>query len=544
MNNRKQAVCSSIMILFIFYITVFADNPIFQHVFTADPAPMVYKDTVFCYTSHDEDVLVDNFFTMRDWCCYSTTDMVNWRFRGRVASLKNFSWAGNNGAWAVQCIPHDGKFYMYCPVHMKGIGVLVADNPDGPFTDPIKKPLLNNTSNDIDPTAFIDDDGQAYLYWGNPTCTYVKLNKDMTSYSGSRVALNMTIESFGARTKTDRATSYEEGPWLCKRNSLYYLVFAGGPISEHIAYSTSSSPTGPWKYRGVIMPTQSGAAFTNHSGIAEFKGNSYMFYHDQTLSNNGFKRSVSLEKFSYNADGTIPKITATKEGVPQVGVLNPYDTVQAETVCWESGVEMNSCNEGIQVDSINNNDYIKVKGVDFGDGAKSFEARVASGANGKIELHLDSQTGKLIGTCDVAGTGGWDKWVTKTCDISGATGKHDLFLKFTGGSGFLFNFNWWRFIPIQTGIESGIKKGAQLQSSITISTNKKTVTFKPGLSSGSQQNATIKLYSLSGSLVSSLFQGKLGQSELTMDLKTIPSGTYLVKLQAGKTVMTKEISLQ
>jgi arabinoxylan arabinofuranohydrolase len=232
MRRNILTVVTSILFCLQFLCVCFAENPVVQTNYTPDPAPMVYNDTLFCYTSHDEDVLENNFFTMRDWCCFSTTDMVNWQSRGRVASLKDFSWAGTNGAWAVQCTHRDGKFYMYCPIHMKGIGVLVSDSPEGPFTDPLGKPLLNNGGNDIDPTVFIDDDDQAYLYWGNPTCTYAKLNQDMISLSGSRVALPMTVESFGARSNTDRQTSYEEGPWFYKRNGLYYLVFAGGPISE------------------------------------------------------------------------------------------------------------------------------------------------------------------------------------------------------------------------------------------------------------------------------------------------------------------------
>ena len=100
------------------------------------------------------------------------------------------------------------------------------------------------------------------------------------------------------------------------------------------------------------------------------------------------------------------------------------------------------------VTSINNGDYIKVKGVNFGTGAVSFDARVASASSGgNIELRLDSQTGTLVGTCAVQGTGGLQTWATKSCAVSGATGIHDLYLKFTGGSGALFNFNWWKFTP-------------------------------------------------------------------------------------------------
>jgi hypothetical protein len=100
----------------------------------------------------------------------------------------------------------------------------------------------------------------------------------------------------------------------------------------------------------------------------------------------------------------------------------------------------------MNVSNIENGDYIKVKGVDFGAGAISFEARVASAnSGGNIEVRLGSPTGTLVGTCSVSGTGGWQNWVTETCNISGASGVHDLYFRFTGGSGSLFNFNWWKF---------------------------------------------------------------------------------------------------
>ncbi|KAK4233362.1 carbohydrate-binding protein, partial [Achaetomium macrosporum] len=102
---------------------------------------------------------------------------------------------------------------------------------------------------------------------------------------------------------------------------------------------------------------------------------------------------------------------------------------------------------GMDVLSINNGDYIKVKGVAFGTaGAKSFTARVASGGSGgKIELRLGSTSGTLVGTLNVPATGGWQTWSSMNCTVSGATGTQDLFFRFTGGSGELFRFNWWQF---------------------------------------------------------------------------------------------------
>jgi arabinoxylan arabinofuranohydrolase len=443
--NKLIMLCFSIIILILSVNSVFADNPIIQTKYTADPAPMVYNDTVYLYTTHDEDNATG--FTMYNWLLYSSTDMVNWTDHGIIAGVtspyKTFSWADGYNAWAAQCIYRNGKFYLYCPLPYNGtmvIGVAVADSPLGPFTDPIGRPLIsNNTTHDIDPSVFIDDDGQAYLYWGHQMCFYVKLNQDMTSYTGGIVSV-------------PRPQTYEEGPWVYKRNNNYYMAFASTCCPEGIGYCMSNSPTGPWTYKGSIMDGNS-ASDGNHPGIIDYKGSSYCFGLNYELlwltqSNKVERRSVAVEKITYSADGTIPKLPFWSDtGVSQIGTLNPYDQTEAETICWAWQVKTESCNEGgMDVCNIENGDYIKVKGVDFGTGAASFEARVASATSGgNIEIRLDSESGTLVGTCSVPGTGGWQTWTTRTCTINGAAGVHDLYFRFTGGSGSLFNFNWWKF---------------------------------------------------------------------------------------------------
>ena len=425
-----------------------ADNPIVQTIYTADPAPLVHDGRVYLYTGHDEDG--STWFTMREWRVWSSADMVNWTDHGSPMSLATFSWASAD-AWAGHAVYRNGKFYWYVPVTNRAtgrmaIGVGVSDSPTGPFQDALGRPLVEN--GEIDPHVLIDDDGQAYLYWGNPNLWYVRLNADMISYSGSPTQIPLTTAGFGARSgNAARPTLYEEGPWVYKRNGLYYLAFAAECCSEFIAYSTAPGPTGPWTYRGTIMPRQ-GSSFTNHPGIIDFNGGSYFFYHNGALpGGGGFTRSVAVEKFTYNSDGTIPTINMTTAGAPQVGTLNPYTRQEAETIAWANGVETEASSEGgMNVGWIEDGDWIKVKGVDFGAGAASFTARVASATSGgRIELRIGGATGALAGTCDVPGTGGWQTWTTVTCSVSGATGTQDLYLRFAGGSGYLFNVDWWQF---------------------------------------------------------------------------------------------------
>ncbi|PGH47198.1 glycoside hydrolase family 43 protein [Streptomyces sp. Ru87] len=425
-----------------------ADNPIVQTIHTADPAPLVHNDRVYLYTGHDEDG--STWFTMKEWRVYSSTDMVNWTDHGSPMNLETFSWASAD-AWAGHVAERNGKFYWYVPVTNRetgrmAIGVAVGDSPTGPFRDALGHPLVEN--GEIDPAVFIDDDGQAYLYWGNPNLWYVKLNADMTSYSGSPTQIPLTTEGFGARPgDSERPTLYEEGPWVYKRNSLYYMVFAAQCCSEFIAYSTAPTATGPWTYRGTIMPTQ-GASFTNHAGVIDYKGNSYFSYHNGALpGGGGFTRSVAVEKFTYKADGTFPLINMTTGGAPQVGTLDPYVRQEAETIAWGTGIETEPSGEGgMGVGWIENGDWIKVKGADFGSGAKSFTARVASATSGgSIEIRLDEVNGPVAGECEVPGTGGWQTWIAVSCPVNGATGTSDVYFRYSGGSGYLFNMNWWQF---------------------------------------------------------------------------------------------------
>jgi hypothetical protein len=433
-----------------------AQNPIIQTNYTADPAPMVHDGTVYLYTSHDEDETVKNFFTMNDWRCYSTTDMVNWTDHGAVLSYKDFGWSRGD-AWAGQCVYRNGKYYYYLPVNQKNggnaIGVAVSDSPTGPFKDALGKPLLIGNGY-IDPTVFIDDDGQAYLYWGNPNLWHVKLNEDMISYNQEYGIKKEDLkdENFGYRAKKidNRTAAYEEGPWLYKRNNLYYLFYPAGGVPEHLAYSTAKSITGPWTYRDTIMHViQKGGAFTNHPGVIDFKGKSYLFYHSGALpGGGGFKRSVCIEPFQFNADGSIPLIESTPMGVKEsASNLNPFSRVEAETIAFSEGLKTASDSKtGVYVTKIDNGDYIKVRSVDFGTGAKKFEASVASVLAGeKIEIRIDGKDGSVLGTLTVKNTGGMQNWSVQKCKLKNVKGIHDIYFVFKGGKDNLFNFDWWKF---------------------------------------------------------------------------------------------------
>jgi len=515
----------------------FAENPLIQTNYTPDPAPMSYKDTVFLYTGHDEDNATG--FTMYDYLLYTSTDLVNWTDHGVIASTKSFKWANANGAWAAQCIPRNGKFYYYASQQLKGIGVLVSDSPYGPFTDPLGAPLVNNGGPCIDPTVLIDDDEQAYLYWGNPDAYYVKLNKDMISYSGDIV-------------KIPKQQSYQEGPWLYKKNNRYYLAWSSTCCPEGIGYAMSDAPTGPWTFKGSIMDGNSNSS-GNQPGIFDFKGSTYTtgFTNELWYAIQGGRsvkyerRSASLAKITFNTDGTIPKLPwfgvgNPTPGVPQVGTFKPYDTIQAETINFSKGVRTEVCKDisgKMNVDSIHNGDFIKVKGVDFGaSGAKKYDARVASATNGgSIEVRLDTITGPVIGTCAVIGTNGWQTWTTVSCDISGATGVHDLYFKFTGGSGLLFNFNWWKFTEASTGtaLSGGNGPGKSDVVSVTTAGSATAQLLQVGFSSQALGGVVkVSLFDVKGRLVAPVCDARVTSLRMSFPLmsENVPCGVYCVNV--------------
>ena len=461
-------------------ITAFADYPIFYQRYTADPSGLEANGRLYLYCSHDVYDPNNPNYIMNDITCISTDDMKNWTDHGEV--FKASGWA--NYAWAPVVVARNNKYYMYFGNNATGIGVAVSDSPSGPFKDALGKALVNGSTPGVnppsgfwcfDPGAFVDDDGQAYLYFGGNgegNTRVIKLNGDMISINGTASKIVGPI--------------FFEDSWIHKYNGKYYYSYStnwskGAPT---IDYMISDSPMTGFNYKGTVLPQPPSNGNNNHHSIFTYKGNWYISYHNRELvrsrgitDNNAitYQRNVCIDRLYYNTDGTMQMATITADGLTQLKNVNPYITNEAETMAQESGINTEECSEGSRdVNNIENGDWVKIRGVDFGTGAVSFDARVASATNGgNIELRLDSATGKLVGTCAVQGTGGWQTWTTKSCNVSGATGVHDLYLKFTGGSGNLFNLNWWKFKTAPTEIIYGDLDGSGDVNAIDFSLLKK-----------------------------------------------------------------------
>ena len=297
----------------------------------------------------------------------------------------------------------------------------------------------------------IDNDGQAYIYWGNPKVYYVKLNEDMISYSGEIMQDPTT------------PANYQEGPWVWKRNGMYYMAYASTCCPEGIGYAMSSKPTGAWEYKGMIIDA-SEKSRGNHPGIIEYKGKSYVFGHSYDLLKQITpkfyeRRSVDMDEMYYNPDGTIQnRHYFSVEGPDQVGNLNPYVRVEAETMAWSEGIKTRFETEwegdfdwdrGKRiadrkfVTAIQNGDFIKVQGVNLADGAKSVEVSVSPIYGGTIEIRTDRIDGPLIATVEVNKTGQSGLWETFSAPVEEVGGVHDLYFVFKGEKD-LFDFDWWQ----------------------------------------------------------------------------------------------------
>lgn len=289
-------------------------NPVIRYKFTADPAAMVYKDKVYIYTGHDVAPEKRNGYEMHEWLCFSTPDMRTFTEHPSPLNVKAFKWAKDD-AWASQVIERNGKFYWYVAIthdsthRGKAIGVAVSDNPLGPFADAKGSAIITNDMttesniswDDIDPTVFIDDNKQAYLFWGNTTLHYVKLKENMIDMDGPIQSISLP--------------HFTEAPWVHKKNGWYYLSYAY-EFPEKIAYAMSKSIEGPWQYKGIINEI-AGNCNTNHQAIIEFKGKDYFIYHNGALVPDyaSFHRSVCIDYLYYNKDGTIKRVVMTGEGV-------------------------------------------------------------------------------------------------------------------------------------------------------------------------------------------------------------------------------------
>ena len=264
-------------------------NPFCQHKHLADPASLVVGDTLFIYAGHDECPERWQTYVMNEWCILSTSDLVHWQEHHYHLRSTDFPWA-KDGAWASQVVERGGRYYWFVTANHKtipgmAIGVAVADHPAGPFT-PMPEALITNdmttqytdiTWEDIDPTVFVDDDGKAYIFWGNTQLWMARLKPNMVELDGKPEPVSIDGVDMPSLPQPGKS-HYTEAPWIHKLGDWYYLSFSI-EFPEKTAYAMSHTIHGPWQYKGVLNEL-AGNCNTNHHAIFKWKGGWYFLYHN------------------------------------------------------------------------------------------------------------------------------------------------------------------------------------------------------------------------------------------------------------------------
>ncbi|MEJ5352492.1 MAG: family 43 glycosylhydrolase [Melioribacteraceae bacterium] len=394
---------------------IYSQNPIIRNQFTADPSARVFNGKVYVFPSHDIPApegknLRKDWFCMEDYHVFSSDNLVDWVDHGVIVSQYNVPWADSNAysMWAPDCIERNGKYYFYFPAISKpdsagrklfSIGVAIADKPEGPYT-PLPEPIKGVRG--IDPNVFIDKDGQAYLYWSLRHIYVAKLKDNMIELDSEPQIISNLPEK-----------GLKEGPWVFKRNGIYYLTFPHVENErERLEYAMGPHPMGPFKMAGVIMD-ESPTCWTNHHSIIEYKGQWYLFYHLNYLSPHFDKnRSACIDSLFFNEDGTIRKVRPTYRGV---GITNASKKIEIDrySEISEEGVEVvyldtSNTFKGWKAVFTKKGAWLQYNSVDFGKGGFStVVANVYSEKGGLLEIKLDNMKNNPIAKVTIPPSKGW-----------------------------------------------------------------------------------------------------------------------------------------
>lgn len=286
-------------------------NPIIKHIRSADPSAHVWKDgKVWIYASHDQDDAT-GYDTMDGYHVYSSEDLIDWTDHGEILHSRNVDWGIEKGGFmfAPSAAYKNETYYLYFPHPAAGwkwrIGVATSSKPEGPFTD---RGYIEGTDQ-IDPTCFIDDDGQAYLMWGgdsNPP-KIAKLKDNMMELAETPRVIDYGGNNFG------------EGGYMHKRNGIYYFSYTCNTCFPHQGYyAMSDSPYGPFDYKGKLNRKPPGSQ--DHHSMLEYKNQWYYFYHVGNYGEDAslHRRNVCIDSLFYNNDGTMKEVIQTTTGVGKV----------------------------------------------------------------------------------------------------------------------------------------------------------------------------------------------------------------------------------
>lgn len=452
-------------------------NPISPNIFCADPTSVEYNGRLYVYGSNDtqqaENDTVNDYDYIKSLVVLSTDDMANWIYHGRIEVDEIAPWIANS--WApsiVSRVEEDGltHFYLYFS-NGGGVGVITSTDPVGPWSDPLGAPLvyqnmpgLENCPAPFDPGVCIDENGTGWLSFGggNPADgggvihtnvpKIARLGADMLSFDSEFVSI--------------------DAPYFCEASELnyidgtYYYTYCNdwqnrskwdrkdipAPPTCSMAYMTTKTPldADSWEYRGAYFYNagqnadgESGMRWANnHTHFCEYQGTNYIVHHtllleELTGGTAGF-RSIMVDYLPMNAaDGEIPITAATRHGVSQIKLLDPYAENSGAVMFTSADIGYTDGNDPA-AKSKADGAWIYVKGADFGYGASAFTADVKG--KGRIEVRLDSISGEAVSFIEFDNA---DYAKVRSAKFSQFDGRnHNIYLVFSGAD---IELRSWQF---------------------------------------------------------------------------------------------------
>ncbi|MGN0620790.1 MAG: family 43 glycosylhydrolase [Porcipelethomonas sp.] len=417
--------------------------PLWEYI--PDGEPRVFGDRIYIYGSHDS-AGSDDFcdYVLKCWSA-PLSNPEKWVCHGDIFHVRadrdhpsDTDWTSeNNRLFAPDVVEKDGKYYLYAYiVNTKGC-VAVSDRPEGPFR------LLSKYSYTIpdeiccsgwfiDPGVFVDDDGRVYIYCGFERSFMAEVNGEnmYEILDGTCTEHIIPCEPDPENGFSEKESLFYEACSVRKINGTYYLIYSPKQGSR-LAYATSDSPTGPFRYRGYIIDNgKDYPGGNNHGSVACINGQWYVFYHRMTNATIMSRRGCA-EKIEIMPDGSIPEVEMTSLGFSDN--LSPYEITPADIACVLKGdafVTERSVFERV-VTNITDNCVIGYKYFDFGEDFSSRTMEFAACVNGFgcdccVHIHIDSENGEEIGSFAVGHDSG-----TVTAVVNKVTGRHAVYFRVT-----------------------------------------------------------------------------------------------------------------
>ena len=398
-------------------LMVVAQNPVIRDQFTADPTARVFNNKVYLYPSHDivpPEGQRQDWFCMEDYHVFSSENLTDWTDHGVIVTQNKVPWVrpDSYSMWAPDCVERNGKYYFYFPSAPKdgrgfGVGVAIADSPEGPF---IPEPEPIKGINGIDPCVLLASDGNAYIFWGAGRCAKLKDNmKEIADDTPTETVKwgDRVFEMKGVNCLKGLPSRQAEGPFAFEYNGNYYLTYPYvRENTEVLGYAMSKNPMGPYEYKGLIMPEHENGCWTNHHSIVNYKGQWYLFYHQNAFSPRDDKRrSVQIDKLYFNPDGTIQEVKKTMRGV---GINQATERIEIDRYSEASSDVTTQL-----IDTVNTfrsyeatlpakGSWIKYKDIDFScltDGYVLVSAKAAG--NTKFFIREKDANGKILAEIDM-----------------------------------------------------------------------------------------------------------------------------------------------